>query len=163
MVRNENFDTLFLDTLHWAMEPSQGGSIGSIQIQRSESNPLKDKERTVWWSSENANGWSCNIRGFWFKVGWMCTYSIFWLICAASTGMYLPLNTRTYLIHKFIKFRGCLEVASERTNVPLSSAHTWIPFYHPRLHFLDICNIYVLKRIIFSQDLYFTNYLTVSS
>ena len=30
-----------------------------------------------------------------------------------------------------IKFRGCLETASERTNVPLISAQTWTPFHHP--------------------------------
>ena len=47
-----------------------------------------------------------------------CAYSVFWLVHAASK-------------HKFIKFRGCLEAASERTNVPLSSARTWTPFHHP--------------------------------
>ena len=35
--------------------------------------------------------------------------------------------------HKFIKFIDCLEAASERTNVPLSSACTWTPFHHPLL------------------------------
>ena len=40
--------------------------------------------------------------------------------------MHIP--EQTYLIHKFIKFRGCLEAASERTNLPLSFARTWTPF-----------------------------------
>ena len=34
------------------------------------------------------------------------------------------------MIQIFIKFIGCLEAASERTNVPLSSAHTWNLFHH---------------------------------
>ena len=46
---------------------------------------------------------------------------------------YVHVPEQTYLIHKFIKFRGCLEAASKRTNVPFSSAGTWTPFHHPRL------------------------------
>ena len=33
----------------------------------------------------------------------------------------------------FIKFRCCLEAASEHTNVPLNSARIWTPFHHPHL------------------------------
>ena len=33
--------------------------------------------------------------------------------------------------NKFFKFRGCLEAASEHTNVPPSSACTWTPLHHP--------------------------------
>ena len=47
-----------------------------------------------------------------------------------SVQRYVHIPEQTYLIHKFIKFRGCLEAASERTNVPLSSARTWTPFHH---------------------------------
>ena len=36
-----------------------------------------------------------------------------------------------YVQYKFFKFRGCLEAASENTNVPLSSARLWTPFHHP--------------------------------
>ena len=49
--------------------------------------------------------------------------------------MYLGTCTiaeQTYLIHKFIKFRGCLEAASESTNVPDSSEPTWTLFHHPQ-------------------------------
>ena len=53
--------------------------------------------------------------------------------------MYQPLNSLYRYVHipryvleqKLIKFRGCLEAASEHTNVPLSSAHTWTLFHHP--------------------------------
>ena len=47
-----------------------------------------------------------------------------------SVQRYVHVPEQTYLIYKLIQFRGCLEDASERTNVPLSSAHTWTPF-HP--------------------------------
>ena len=46
-----------------------------------------------------------------------------------SVQRYVHKPEQTYLIHKFIKFGGCLEAASERTNVPLSSAQTWTPFH----------------------------------
>ena len=35
------------------------------------------------------------------------------------------------IAYKFIKFRSCLEAASESTNAPLSSACTWTPFHLP--------------------------------
>ena len=51
-----------------------------------------------------------------------CTMHV---IHATSTG-HVPASR-----HKFIKFRGCLEAASERITVSLSSARTWTPFHHP--------------------------------
>ena len=38
---------------------------------------------------------------------------------------------------------ACLEDASKRTNVPLTSAHTWTPFHHPH----DICSKIMLLLI----------------
>ena len=55
-----------------------------------------------------------------------------------------PLNT--YLIHKFIKFRGRLEAASECTNKPLSSACTWTLFHHPLLLGIHIQHTFTLKK-----------------
>ena len=45
--------------------------------------------------------------------------------------MHIP--EQTYLIHKFIKFRGCLDAASEHTKVPGSSKRTWTMFHHPQI------------------------------
>ena len=52
-----------------------------------------------------------------------------------GTCTYRPLNSLYKYVHVLIKFRGCLEAASECTNVPLSSARTWTPLHHP----LKIC------------------------
>ena len=42
-----------------------------------------------------------------------------------------PYYNRTNVHSLIIKFRGCYEAASERTNIPLSSARTWTPFHPP--------------------------------
>ena len=52
---------------------------------------------------------------------------------------YVHVPEQTYLIHKFIKFRGCLEAASVRTNVPGSSKHTWTRFHHPQILVSPFC------------------------
>ena len=82
-------------------------------------------------------------------------------VCSRGTCTYLG----TYLIHKFIKFRGCLEAvqrlfrgcleaASEPTNVPISSAHTWTPFHHPLIFAINIGSSLIsesFKRKYFSN------------
>ena len=55
---------------------------------------------------------------------------------------YVHVPEQTYFIHKFIKFRGCLEAASERTNIPGSSERTWILFHHRLCLGLIIGSIY---------------------
>ena len=75
----------------------------------------------------------------------MCTY----------LGMCTYLQNRpryTYLIHKFIKFRGCVEAARKRTNVPLSSASTWTPFHHPL--YLWLQKFYHVLRDIFNKVIF---------
>ena len=56
-----------------------------------------------------------------------------------SVQRYVYAPEQTYLIHKFIKFRDCLEAASKRTNAPLSSARTWAPFHHPQNYGGETC------------------------
>ena len=64
-----------------------------------------------------------------------------------SVQRYVHVPEQTYLIYKFIKFRGCLEGASERTNVPLSSACTWTPLHHHL--FLEVNNKLNKTQIVF--------------
>ena len=53
------------------------------------------------------------------------------VVCAhtQSFGLYVH---RCMHVHKFITFRGSLEAAIERTNVPGSSECKWTSFHHPR-------------------------------
>ena len=55
-------------------------------------------------------------------------------VCAPTSRLvhtryvYIPEQIYLFgLIHKFIKFSGCLEAASERTKLPGSSEHTKTP------------------------------------
>ena len=67
-----------------------------------------------------------------------------------------PLNAQ----HKFFKFKDYLEAASERTNIPLSSARTWTPFHHPpqmHLHeelLITFLPIYPFKYLMLCKNIH---------
>ena len=54
--------------------------------------------------------------------------------------------------NKFIKFRGCLEAASKRTNVPLSSAHTWTLFQPPNFLTFNLAEFHQISKFLLPKD-----------